>query len=234
MPEKNTQKRSIKEWILRYFIFFLGLTLVSFGVAFSKKSGLGTTPISVIPNVLSEVLPVLSIGNWTILFSLLLIFLQIPILKGKVNYFEVVLEVVISLIFGYLIDFALFLVSAVPVETAPYIVRLAVVVLSCVCVGLGAYFQITGGVVMLPGDAFCRAVATAVNKKYSTIRTVSDLSFTTIAAIVSLSVPPHGLIGVREGTVIACLLVGNSVKLFAFLLRPLKQKLLPEGKKTDE
>ena len=75
-------KNKIKEYALRYAVFGLALAFVCFGVAFSKASLLGTTPISVIPNVLSCLFPVLSIGNWPILFSMILIILQIPILKS--------------------------------------------------------------------------------------------------------------------------------------------------------
>ena len=40
------------------------------GVVLMKKAALGITPITSLPLALNEVLPVLSLGNWTILFHI--------------------------------------------------------------------------------------------------------------------------------------------------------------------
>ena len=64
----------------RYLIFLVGLFINSFGVSFVTKASLGTSPISSIPYVLSLNFP-LTLGNFTIIFSILLILLQIVILR---------------------------------------------------------------------------------------------------------------------------------------------------------
>ena len=61
----------------RYVIFLVGLFVNSLGVSFVTKANLGTSPISSIPYVLSLNFP-MTLGNFTILFSLLLIGLQRP------------------------------------------------------------------------------------------------------------------------------------------------------------
>ena len=53
----------------RYLIFIIGLYINSFGVAFITKAGLGTSPISSIPYVLSLNFK-LTLGNYTILFNI--------------------------------------------------------------------------------------------------------------------------------------------------------------------
>ena len=68
-------KRTKAEQIKRYFIFLVGLFVNSLGVSLITKGNLGTSPISSIPYVLSLNFP-FSLGNFTIVFSLLLIFLQ--------------------------------------------------------------------------------------------------------------------------------------------------------------
>ena len=60
----------------RYIIFLIGLFINSLGVSLITKANLGTSPISSIPYVLSLNFP-LTLGNFTIIFSLLLIFLQL-------------------------------------------------------------------------------------------------------------------------------------------------------------
>ena len=71
-----------KETARRYCVFFAGLMFVSFGIAFVTKASLGTSPISALPYTLSLIIPRLTLGNWTILFSFLFMILQV-ILLGR-------------------------------------------------------------------------------------------------------------------------------------------------------
>lgn len=64
------------EKLKRYIIFLLGLLVNSLGVSLITKAELGTSPISSIPYVLSLNYS-LSLGTFTVLFSLLLILLQL-------------------------------------------------------------------------------------------------------------------------------------------------------------
>ena len=89
------------EGIRRYIIFFFGLIFVSFGIAFTTKAMLGTSPITSIPYSLSLVLPQLSLGKWTILFNFLLIILQWVLLKKDAKKIELILQVLFTFIFFY-------------------------------------------------------------------------------------------------------------------------------------
>lgn len=68
------------EKLKRYIIFLIGLFINSLGVSFVTKASLGTSPISSIPYVLSLNFS-LSLGQFTIIFSLFLIVLQLVILR---------------------------------------------------------------------------------------------------------------------------------------------------------
>lgn len=92
-----------KNLVRKYIIFIFGLLFNSFGVAFVTKAKLGTSPIAAIPYSLSLILPKLSLGNCTIIFSLLLIIAQIVMLKKEANKFEMLLQAIISVFFGYFI-----------------------------------------------------------------------------------------------------------------------------------
>lgn len=70
-----------KERILRYSMLIIGVAIMSLGIALSIKSDLGTTSISSIPYVLSLGVPVITVGEYTIIFNLLLVVLQFVILK---------------------------------------------------------------------------------------------------------------------------------------------------------
>ena len=99
------------EKLKRYIIFFIGLYINSLGVAWSQKQVLVHHQISSIPYVLSLNFP-FTLGNFTIFFSLLLIFLQLLILRKNFKL-EHVLQIPISILFGYFIDWSMILLGFV-------------------------------------------------------------------------------------------------------------------------
>ena len=104
-------KRTKAEQVKRYLIFLVGLFVNSLGVSLITKGNLGTSPISSIPYVLSLNFP-FSLGNFTIVFSLLLIFLQF-LLLGKNFKAEHLLQIPVSMAFGYFIDMSMILLGFV-------------------------------------------------------------------------------------------------------------------------
>ena len=57
--------------VRQYGIFLTGLFVVSLGVAFSAKAGLGTSPVASVPYSVSLANRSLTFGQWLILLSLL-------------------------------------------------------------------------------------------------------------------------------------------------------------------
>ncbi|MGN0452304.1 MAG: YitT family protein [Ruminococcus sp.] len=209
--EANGKKRSKKEYVKRYGLFSVGLIFTSFGIAFVTKMQLGTSPISAIPYSLSLIVPSVTMGNWTIVFSALLILLQLFILKKKANIPELVLQLVISFPFGYLIDGSAWLLKNLNPQI--YAVRIVCLLLGCAIVAFGVYIQVLADVVMLPGDAFVRTIAKVTDKEFGSVRVWSDVIMVSVAALLCV-IFLHNLSGAREGTIIAALITGNIVKLY--------------------
>lgn len=217
-------------WIRLYIIFFIGLLFNSFGVAFVTKATLGTSsPIAAIPYSLSLIISQLSFGTWTIIFSILLVILQFPILKFKVDYFEISLQIIISFLFGYFINLSMLFLKAL--EPQSYLFKLLFLIIGCVIIAIGAYLEVIADVAMLPGDAFIRAISKRLSRSYSSLRVISDISMSVIGAIICLAFL-HNMQGVREGTIIAALLVGNLVKIILILCHPFTTLILPNEKLT--
>lgn len=193
----------------RYIIFLIGLFINSFGVSLITKADLGTSPISSIPYVLSLNFP-LTLGQFTIIFSLLLIAIQLVILRRNFKA-EHLLQIPISVIFGYFIDFTMFLLGDLHPET--YILKFVYLLIGCVILGFGVYTEVLANVAMLPGESFVRAVSSTWKTEFGTTKVSFDVSLTVIAAVLSF-VFAGKLDGVREGTVIAALLVGFIARLF--------------------
>lgn len=208
----------------RYLIFLVGLFVNSLGVSLITKANLGTSPISSIPYVLSLNFP-FTLGNFTIFFSIFLIVLQLIILRKNFKL-EHILQIPVSIIFGYFIDLTMILFSWVNPET--YIMKIVYLLIGCLILGVGVYMEVLADVVMLPGESFVRAIVLTWKTNFGTTKICFDVSMSVIAAVLSF-VFAGRLAGVREGTVIAALLVGFIARLIGKKLVFLKDMIFPES-----
>ena len=116
----------------RYLIFLIGLFINSMGVSLITKASLGTSPILSIPYVLSLNFP-MTLGEFTILFSILLIAVQLLILKKNFRP-EHRLQIPISVAFGYFIDLTMVMFGFI--QPAGYGENLIYLLVGCVVLGL--------------------------------------------------------------------------------------------------
>lgn len=212
----------------RYIVFLIGLFINSLGVSLITKASLGTSPISSIPYVLSLSFP-FSLGQFTIAFSLLLILIQLFILRKNFKL-EHLLQIPISIIFGYFIDLTMVLLSFI--EPTSYISCLIYLFIGCLVLGIGVYTEVLADVAMLPGESYVRAVSTTWKTDFGTTKVCFDVSISCIAAIASL-ILEHHLNGVREGTIIAAILVGFIARLIGRKLSFLSDILFSEHKEAQ-
>ena len=212
------------EKLKRYLIFLVGLFVNSLGVSLITKANLGTSPISSIPYVLSLNFP-LTLGNFTIFISIFLIVLQLIILRKNFKL-EHILQIPVSIIFGYFIDLTMILFSWVNPEA--YIMKIVYLLIGCLILGVGVYMEVLADVVMLPGESFVRAIVLTWKTNFGTTKICFDVSMLVIAAVLSF-VFAGRLAGVREGTVIAALLVGFIARLIGKKLAFLKDMIFPES-----
>ena len=202
----------------------MGLFVNSLGVSLITKANLGTSPISSIPYVLSLNFP-FTLGNFTIFFSIFLIVLQLIILRKNFKL-EHILQIPVSIIFGYFIDLTMILFFWVNPEA--YIMKIVYLLIGCLILGVGVYMEVLADVVMLPGESFVRAIVLTWKTNFGTTKICFDVSMSVIAAVLSF-VFAGKLAGVREGTVIAALLVGFIARLIAKKLAFLKDMIFPES-----
>lgn len=213
----------------RYLLFLVGLFINALGVSLVTKANLGTSPISSIPYVLSLHFP-LTLGNFTIIFSIFLIVLQILILRKNFKA-ENILQIPVSVAFGYFIDLTMYLFFWVNPQN--YVIKLLTLLAGCIVLGFGVYMEVLADVVMLPGESFVRAIVQTWKTNFGTTKIIFDSSMTVIAGVISF-VLFGKLNGVREGTIIAALLVGFIARLFGKYLEFLKPYIFPEDYRTAE
>ena len=88
--------------------------------------------------------------------------------------------------------------------------------------------EVLADVVMLPGESFVRAIVLTWKTNFGTTKICFDVSMSVIAAVLSF-IFAGSLAGVREGTVIAALLVGFIARLIGKKLAFLKDMIFPES-----
>lgn len=208
----------------RYTIFLIGLFICSFGVACTTKAGLGTSPVAAIPYTLSLIFTNLSFGNWLIIFCMFQIIFQIIMLRKRTVVSEIVIQMILAFAYGYLTDFSLLILKGL--ELNHYILKLLFLLIGCVILAFGVYLELLGDVGMLPGDAFIKVIAIITNKEYGNVKIITDISMSVISAGLAVAIL-HKLVGVREGTIIAALIVGIIIKYFKKILKPMANKILP-------
>lgn len=206
----------MKNFFARYGISTLGLIVVALGVGLSIKSNLGIAPLSCIPTVLSLKFTHISIGTFTWGFNLLFIILQAFIL-GRGFSWKHVLQVLPILIFGYLVDGAVWLFDALEAPATNYLVQILLCLAAVVLTAVGIRLEVVGQGWILPADNCLHVITERTDAKFSTVKVILDVALVAITVILALVF--FGLftgngetVVIREGTLIQAILTGLCMK----------------------
>lgn len=217
------RKMSRGELFKRYALFIVSLFVSALGVAVTKRGELGVSPISSAANVLSIKFTSLTLGSWLIVWNCVLLAGQIALLRKDFKPVQL-LQVPLSFLFGLFTDIGMCLAGLIPVSG--YLSRLGAVIEGTVILGFGISLAVAADVVMNSGEAFVKAVSDVSGKDFGNVKVVFDISCVVFAALLSLILFDFRIMGIREGTVIAAVLTGFSVKLFTRLFRGKLDSLL--------
>ena len=193
--------------IRRYLLLLAGLAIMAFGVAFSIKASLGTSPISSVPYVVSLFAP-LTVGTATIIMHCVFILLQILILRKKYHPIQL-MQLPVAFFFGYLTDFGVWAVQGITCNH--YLQQWLVCLIGIFLVAVGVSLEVKAGVVVLAGEGVVLAICKILPVKFGYMKVGFDVTLVAIACVLSF-VFTGRLQGVREGTVAAALLVGLIAK----------------------
>lgn len=193
--------------IRRLIFLCLGLIIMAFGVAFSIKAGLGTSPISSVPYVTSEISG-LSVGTTTIIMNFLFVLIQIAILRRQYDWFQV-LQFPAAILFGFTIDVAEWVIA--PLPCSDYLMAWVYCALGIVLIAFGVSVEVMANLVTTAGEGIVLAICQVAPVKFGNMKMCFDVTLVCIAIVLSLLFLGH-LSGVREGTIAAAILVGQITK----------------------
>ncbi|MDE6671715.1 MAG: hypothetical protein K2K16_05910 [Ruminococcus sp.] len=213
-------KRTITNRLVCYFV---GLFIMTIGIALSVKSDLGVSPVSSIPYTLTVCWGI-EMGKATILFHCVLIVIQILILRKNFKI-KSLLQLPVGIVFGYFTTFCNSLADRLP-TTDNYFIRICMILISVVLVAIGIFMYLPSDIMPLAGEGVMQAVSDTIKVEFSKVKVAFDVTMVIVSLITCLIVL-HTLGSVGVGTVIASLMVGMVIgwikKLWAKRTNPNKK-----------
>lgn len=207
--------------LIRYIIFIIGLFSTGIGIALSTKMGLGTTPISVIPLVLSTKFP-LTFGVIANILSLVFVLIEILIQRKGLNK-DIIMQLFVIPFFGYFIDIGFMIfenLSPVAFET-----KIALLITGCAAMAFGIYLQISANVAVNPCDGLVKIISEKTKIKFSKVKILVDVSIMMVGIIISVIIFGE-IIGVGIATVLLAILTGSFIKVFKMIFAKINLRWL--------
>ena len=232
--KQKVDKTFITLWAKRLFIYLVGLYLMAIGVVFSAKSALGVSPVGSLANVLYQIglsmgaPSYINLGNCTIAVYCLYILVEALLLRRDFKP-QMLLQLVASFLFGQLVNLATAMLSFLPAP-GNYALQMLYLLCSVPLVAAGVMLYLSPNILPTPGEGMSLAISKLTGLSVGSSKTIFDCSMVVISAVTSL-IFFHGLVGVREGTVICALLVGFVMKQ---LQKPFQKPLLRFVEREDK
>ena len=205
----------------RVLLYVFGLFILSLGVSLAVRSNLGVSPIQSMPLVLTYITG-LTMGTCVFLVFSAYTLAQIPILGRKFQWYQLA-QIPAALVFGYLVDFTQFLLGGFHVPT--YFGQLLKLGMGIFLLANGIVLHMRPKLIHQPPDALVAAVATKTKTgAFYRAKIGVDCSLVLLSVLLSLLFL-GALHGIREGTIIAAVMIGKCIPLAGRIWNPVLEKL---------
>lgn len=212
----------MKNLKIRVPMYFIGLFIMTIGIAISVKSNLGVSPVSSIPYTLTCVWGI-EMGKATIIFHCTLVIIQMLLLRKNFKAISL-LQVVVGVIFGYFTTFCNYLASFLP-TTDNIIVRVLMMLISAVLIAIGIFLYLPADLIPLAGEGAMQAVSQVTGIVFSKVKMAFDCTMVIVSTVTCL-ISIHGLGSVGAGTIVAAVLVGYILGIINKALGDKRDRLL--------
>ncbi len=220
----------MKNMKVRIPMYFVGLFIMTIGIALSVKSNLGVSPVSSIPYTMTCVWGI-EMGKATIIFHAALVLIQIVILRKNFKPINL-LQIVVGVVFGYFTTFCNYLATFLP-STDNIVVRGVLMLVSTIFIAGGIFFYLPADLIPLAGEGVMQAVSEGTHIEFSKVKIGFDCSMVAVSVVTCL-ICIHSLGSVGAGTVIAAFLVGFNLGKLNKAFGGKRDKLLGKHTYTEE
>lgn len=201
-------KLTASNFLRRYFLLVCGLVIMSIGVALSINANMGISPISCLPYVLNRVSGSLTVGQFTAVMHVFFVVVQVLLLRRQFAPYQL-LQLLVAVALGWLIDVALALFAFL--QPTSYLEQWLLFLSSIVIVSVGMYLEVKAGVLMVAGEGLVKAIAMVMKQEFGKVKIATDCLLVSASLTIGL-IYFHQVVGVREGTVMAAILVGAIIR----------------------
>lgn len=150
------------------------------------------------------------------------------LLRKKCKPVEIIIQAVLALVYGYMTDFSCKLIDSIQVNT--YFAQFLWMALGLLRFGTRNLDSVQRRRCHSPGRSNEPRHKQVSGKRYENIKILFDVLYIVAAAVIGF-IATGKLQGVREGSIIAAVVVGNIIKLYNLIFNKLTKK--SAKKKTD-
>jgi uncharacterized membrane protein YczE len=197
----NRENLSVK----RILIYLLGILTVSLGIVLCKKCGLGISPISSIPFVLSDALP-LTFGNLTTLFHFINMIAQMLLTKKLLDP-KLWLQALLAFVFGWVIDW---LNQLIIIDDTVLAWQILALILSIFFTALGMVMMIDMNLIQNPPDGTVKQISMMLHIELGNVKIAYDVVCVVISILLGL-VFLRRVTGFGIATIASAIFVGKTI-----------------------
>ncbi|HHW83906.1 MAG TPA: YitT family protein [Actinomycetales bacterium] len=199
----HPERPDVGNVVRRALVLLFGLFVMAIGIALTTRAHLGTSPISAPPYVVS-LWGTWTFGQYTYAMLVGLVVFQILLLRRRYEPVQL-LQLVSGLAFSFFVDVGMWITPMF--DPATYPLQLGQTLLGSVVLGIGVALQVAPRLTYLPGDGTVVALTKVLPIEFSRMKIIFDSTLVATAVVFALVVWGE-LRGVREGTIVAAVLVG--------------------------
>ncbi|MDO4340212.1 MAG: DUF6198 family protein [Eubacteriales bacterium] len=199
------KQKEWKRWALRGLIYFAGMWMISAGIVLCVKSDLGVSPISSVPYVLS-LASSMTLGTYTMLFHYMNTLFQY-ITEKKLWNPQVLLQIPIASVFGWMIDF---LKSRCTFPVTSLETQILCLVFSIFFTAFGMVFMVNMQLVQNPPDGTVKTISAKCCKEMGKVKIAYDC-FMMLLSILLSRILLGRVEGFGAGTICSAFFVGKTL-----------------------
>lgn len=171
---------SKNKFFTRLIMYFVGLFIMTAGIALSVKSNLGVSPVSSVPYTFTCIFG-FELGWATIGFHCFLVLLQVIILRRDFKIINL-LQVPVGFVFGKFTTLCNNLCGLLP-PVENFLIRAVLILISVVLIALGIFFYMPANIMPLAGEGFIGALNKITKIAFHKCKIIFDVSVVSISLI---------------------------------------------------
>lgn len=203
----------------RIIIYLVGMLLLAVGIVLNTRTGLGVAAVASFPFAINQITG-LSLGNASMFMYLVLVVLQLVLVR-KADL-KILLQIPFSVGFGVLLDFVN---NKLSIRANTLVSGLALLLVAVLTIASGVFMMVKCDLILNPVDGAVKTMSDVFKVKFGRVKIIFDASFVTLTIVTSL-VFTGSIIGIGIGTVIAVLLMGNTIQFMVHNFDDLMNKVL--------